>query len=222
MLHKKTVERNTFELLRQLMEDPKLKNFSLAGGTALSLYLGHRKSIDLDLFQNTDFSTSEISQHMEKNYNFKVSSREENTLKGFVNKVKVDCITHKYPNINPINNINGIRLYSIEDIAAMKLNAIADNGTRLKDFVDIAYLSTKLTLNQMLESYQEKYKNSNAMRAVRGLIYQCDIIHEPISLINAKYEWKDVSRRIEEMINNDTKIFTLSPFKTSKEINLEL
>lgn len=50
MLQKETVSRETFELLTELMNDAKLRDFSLAGGTALSLYMGHRKSIDLDLF----------------------------------------------------------------------------------------------------------------------------------------------------------------------------
>lgn len=51
MLHTKTIERKTFKLLEDLMNDQNLDGFSLAGGTALSLYLGHRKSIDLDLFR---------------------------------------------------------------------------------------------------------------------------------------------------------------------------
>ena len=66
----------------------------------------------------------------------------------------------------------------------MKLNAIADNGTRLKDFVDIACLSTTMSLNEMPESYQKKYPNTNAMRALHGLTYHADIIHESIDLIN--------------------------------------
>jgi len=82
----------------------------------------------------------------------------------------------------------------------MKLNAIADNGTRLKDFVDIACLSTTMSLNEMLESYQKKYPNTNAMRALRGLTYYADIIHEPIDLIHGKYSWNKVSKRIDDMI----------------------
>ena len=45
------------------------------------------------------------------------------------------------------------------DIAAMKLNAIAGNGTRIKDFIDLAYLSTLLSLGEMLEAYEHKYKS---------------------------------------------------------------
>lgn len=55
MLHKETVEKSTLELLIKLMSDTSLKEFVLVGGTALSLQLGHRISIDLDLFSITPF-----------------------------------------------------------------------------------------------------------------------------------------------------------------------
>ncbi|HHV84361.1 MAG TPA: nucleotidyl transferase AbiEii/AbiGii toxin family protein [Petrimonas sp.] len=212
MLHTETIERKTFKLLEDLMNDQNLDGFSLAGGTALSLYLGHRKSIDLDLFRIDDFSASMLSDYLMEKYDFVNEFQEKNTLKGFINDVKIDCITHKYENLKFIKSINYIRLYSLEDIAAMKLNAIADNGTRLKDFVDIACLSTKLSLNEMLEAYQKKYRNSNAIRALRALTYYADIIHEPINLVNGKYKWSNISKRIDEMIKKDMETFSSMPY----------
>ena len=50
MLHQETVEPRTLELLKQLQAEPLLQSFNLVGGTALALRIGHRKSIDLDLF----------------------------------------------------------------------------------------------------------------------------------------------------------------------------
>ena len=52
MLQFQTVESNTLELLRSLMQKEYLNSFVLVGGTALALQLGNRKSIDLDLFSN--------------------------------------------------------------------------------------------------------------------------------------------------------------------------
>ena len=78
-------------------------------------------------------------------------------MKGEISGVKVDCITHAYPLVKPLIDTDGIRLATIGDIAAMKLNAIVGNGTRLKDFVDIAYLSSSISLAQMGHVYQEKY-----------------------------------------------------------------
>ena len=48
MLQTETVEPHTFSILKQLMEMPELKDFSLVGGTALSLLYGHPISVDLD------------------------------------------------------------------------------------------------------------------------------------------------------------------------------
>lgn len=48
MLHEKTVAGTTLERLTALLHDPEQANFNLAGGTAPALYIGHRKSIDLD------------------------------------------------------------------------------------------------------------------------------------------------------------------------------
>lgn len=134
MLHKETVERTTFELLITLMQDERFKNFNLAGEMALALYLGHRKSIDLDLFTPDNFDSNKLEEYLIDKYNFKSSYLEKNTLKGTINDVKIDCITHNYPYIEPpFKSEEGIRLYSIKDITAMKLSAIADNGTRIKD-----------------------------------------------------------------------------------------
>lgn len=153
MLHKETVERTTFELLIKLMQDERFKNFNLAGETALALYLGHRKSIDLDLFTPDNFDSNKLEEYLIDKYNFKSSYLEKNTLKGTINGVKIDCITHNYPYIEPPFKLEeGIRLYSIKDITAMKLSAIADNGTRIKDkgltyFQDLNFKETVQLIN---------------------------------------------------------------------------
>ena len=69
---------------------------------------------------------------------------------------------------------NGIRLASLEDICAMKLNAIAGNGTRIKDFIDVAFLSAKFSLQQMLDFYEQKY-HANPLMPLKGLVYFADI-----------------------------------------------
>ena len=67
MLHFETVEPHIFSILKQLMEIPELKEFSLVGGTALSLTYGHRKSVDLDLFSNKPFENAVIIDALKKN-----------------------------------------------------------------------------------------------------------------------------------------------------------
>lgn len=215
MLHTQTINAATFALLKQLMNDQKLASFSLAGGTALSLYIGHRVSIDLDLFSDHEFDAPVLENYLISSYNFKGDILEKNALKGSIEGIKTDFITHDYPRLqeNFIEELT-VRLYSMPDIAAMKLAAIADNGTRLKDFVDIAFLTTKLSFRDMLDAYQKKYSNSNSVRALKGLMYHQDInFEEPIRLIFENFEWSCIANRLTQMIQNENTVFSQPPCK---------
>jgi hypothetical protein len=68
MLHEETVEASTLALIRRLMADENLADFYLVGGTALSLKLGHRISIDIDLFTGKDFDSAAICKHLKAVY----------------------------------------------------------------------------------------------------------------------------------------------------------
>jgi hypothetical protein len=197
------------------MQDERLSDFKLAGGTSLALYLGHRRSIDFDLFTEKSFNASSIEKHLIERYDFKGDFLERNTIKGSINDIKVDCITHDYPFIgNPLTTKDGIRIYGIKDIAAMNLSVIADDGTRLKDFIDIACLSTKLSLSDMLKAYQQKYKNSNPIRPLKGLTFFEDInFSEPIQMIQGKYNWDKIEKRLHLMIKKENDIFRSFPLE---------
>jgi hypothetical protein len=96
----------------------------------------------------------------------------------------------------------------LKEISAMKLNAIMVNGTRLKDFIDIAFLSNFLSLNDMLETYEFKYSTRNPVMVTKSLTYFDDINYdEPILLINEKYDWIKVEMRLKTMVSNPNKIF---------------
>lgn len=212
MLHTETVARETLGLLLNLMQDKRMAQFNLAGGTALALYLGHRISVDLDLFTPLDFDPSELELYLVEKYNFRGDALEKNTLKGEISGVRIDCITHAYPFVKEINVWEGVRLYDMEDIIAMKLAAVSDNGTRLKDFIDIAFLSTRFSFTEMLDAYERKFKNANKVRPIKGLAFYEDInFNEPILLLNKKYEWKKIQKRLQEMIKTPDKTFQEDP-----------
>ncbi len=78
-MHKETVEQSTLELLKTLQSDDSLKDFVLVGGTALALQLGHRKSIDIDLFSRNPFNANSLSEELENKYNFCQESVDKNT-----------------------------------------------------------------------------------------------------------------------------------------------
>lgn len=101
-----------------------------------------------------------------------------------------------------------IRLASFDDIAAMKLNAIAGNGTRLKDFIDIAFLSCELSFSQMLEGYEKKYI-SNPIIPIKAIAYFDDInYNEPIKMAqDSKFNWGKIEKRLKSMQDHPDRIF---------------
>lgn len=207
MLHKETVANSTLELLKRLMADNTISDFFLAGGTVLALQIGHRESVDLDLFSVSGFDAALLSQYLSKEYSlFKMIST--NTLKGECEKTAVDIITHAYPLVNELITEEGVRIASLEDIAAMKLNAIVSNGTRLKDFVDIAFLSSKFPLQKMSGAYEKKYKMNNPIIPIKALGYFDDIVFDvQINYKQGKPTWEQIKARINQMIKNPAMTF---------------
>lgn len=208
MLHIETVAPATLELLKKLMEDKRLKNFVLVGGTSLSLQLGHRISVDLDLFTSEAFDEMDLSAYLTSEYGLMLDFISGRTVKGEIQGVQIDCIAHTYPWIAPSLQIDGIRLASIPDICAMKLNAIAGSGTRIKDFIDIAYLSSYLSLTEMLKAYEQKY-HANALIPLKALAYWEDInFSEPIKMFDSvPFQWERIAKGLLAMQNSPQKIF---------------
>ena len=168
MLQIETVEPHTFSVLKKLMEIPELKDFSLVGGTALSLLFGHRKSVDLDLFSDKPFDNKTIIQAFEKKFEEAFENRSTNPRFGifcFINDVKIDIVRHPHPLIRPLQNIEGLRLFSTEDIIAMKVQAILGRGKK-KDFWDIAELLKHYSIDDFIRFHKEKYASQNLMITV--------------------------------------------------------
>jgi hypothetical protein len=208
MLRKETVNDFTLDLLKTLMADEKLTDFFLVGGTALALQIGHRISIDLDLFSRNSFNENDLLSHLEKTYLFKLDFQANQTLKGSINNVNVDLITHSYPLVKPLVVMDDVRMASLEDIAAMKLNAISGNGTRLKDFIDIASLSPKVTLANMVTAYQDKYDSRNPAMVIKALDYHKDInFNEPVQMLDPGYTWQKTLVRLRQMTLDPLKYF---------------
>jgi hypothetical protein len=212
MLQKETVTAGTLELLKSLMQDSRLKDFFLVGGTALSLQIGHRLSIDIDLFSQHPFDEDKLVIYLEQQKNLRLDFLEKNTIKGQIAEIKIDLITHSYPLAEPLKTVEGVRFASLADIAAMKLNAIVGNGTRVKDFIDIAFLSCNLSLKQMAEAYELKYATRNPLLILKALSYHKDInFKEPIQMVARPFSWKPIERRLNQMIKSSSRVFESLP-----------
>lgn len=204
MLHKGTVDPATLELLISLQEKPYLSGFHLVGGNALSLWFGHRKSIDIDLFSNVGFDSSELLENLQQDYEINLFNTAGNTIRGSIKQVKVDFIAHRYPYLNNPIMIDGISILAVPDIMAMKLNAIATSGQRSKDFIDIYFGLNKFDLDHMLDFYKRKYNQTNIIHVLKSLIYyeDVDLSDWPVLLLQPDLKWEDVTSELEKVVIN--------------------
>ena len=210
MLHKnpELISPETFLLTQQLQALPALKEFHLVGGTALTLQIGHRNSIDIDLFTQNDFNTSALLDLLKNKYSIEERYVDDKTIIVFIEKIKVDFIKHNYAYVKPPISEEGIIFLSKEDITAMKLNAIAQSGKRLKDFIDIYFLLQHFSLHSMIDFFQIKYPQTNPLIPIKALNYFDDIDEsiDPPKLLSS-LPLSEIKKRIQNATLHPYKIF---------------
>ncbi|MDD5569589.1 MAG: nucleotidyl transferase AbiEii/AbiGii toxin family protein [Bacteroidales bacterium] len=212
MLYKETVGLKIFNLIKEIQGFKKFSKFYLAGGTALSLQFGHRKSIDIDLFTEKDFNHIEINNFLKEKYKnrYKNSFLDINSCGGFIDGIKIDILAHKYKLLdNPIEKEN-VKFLGLNDISAMKVNAIYSDGSRVKDFIDIYFLLDKMSLNDIIENFRRKYNSENSYYATKSIVYFDDVRLNDFPVItDKKIKWKDIKSRLikthESIIKNKLK-----------------
>ena len=208
MLQKQTVEGNTFNLLKELMGLHFLNEFNLVGGTALSLQLGHRKSIDIDLFNVNPFEIIPLRNELKNHFNTRISivSSEKNTLGIFsqVDGIKLDICKHPHPLLYPALNTEGIRMWGLQDIAASKVFAISARATK-KDFWDLDRLLDEFSFLEIASFYDKRYEHKLAIAISKMLTYfeEAEESDIPICLLNKN--WEQVKKSIFKKINTHTK-----------------
>jgi predicted nucleotidyltransferase component of viral defense system len=194
MLHIETVEPSTLELLVALQGLNSLKDTRLVGGTALSLQYGHRVSVDLDLFAHdsaADFLTI-IREIKSKGFRMEIRKQSPNILISMIEDIKVDLVNYPYPWIDKEIKEEDIVLATDKDIAAMKISAITNRGTK-KDFIDLYYLLKNYTLEQIISFYTTKYSDGSVFMALKSLTY-FDDAESDISprVLDTDYDWKQI------------------------------
>ena len=162
------------------------------------------------MFTRNEFQNKEIIDYiLASGFSFDVQFNFNNTIIGFINKVKVDFIRHAYPFVLPPITEEGITYLSKEDIAAMKLNAISNSGKRLKDFIDVYYLLEHFSLQQMIGFYTIKYPNFNPLIALKAINYFEDIdpsIDPP--KLKVKLTLSEIKKRINDSVLHSRKKFS--------------
>lgn len=168
-IYRSTVTETLWDVLEELMGWEEVEPFRLVGGTSLSLLLGHRKSVDIDLFTDAPYKSldfSLIEKKIKETFSFVADNDTGLTVIGksfFVGNSEEDVVKVDFfytdPFVFPMIEYGTIRLSSLEEIAAMKMEVIGHQG-RKKDFWDIHELLDNYSLNDIMRFYAERYPYS--------------------------------------------------------------
>lgn len=147
-MHKNILNINQLELLPLISEFS--REYYLVGGTAIALHLGHRQSIDFDLFKKTSINNKKIVDKVEKYFKkYTTIYKETNQLHLVVNGVKITFFQYEFDIPHKIKFDNIITIPSLLDLAAMKSYALGRRA-KWKDYVDLYYiLKFKHTFNEI-------------------------------------------------------------------------
>lgn len=198
MLQTQTVNRKLLELLNKLMTIELFNDFNLVGGTSLALQKGHRISIDIDLFGNSEIDELEFTNVLQDLGKLTILKKSKNIIIFSVDGIKVDFVNYKYPLLETPLSIQNIRLVSQKDIAAMKLNAISGRGSK-KDFIDLFFLLQNFTLEEMIGFYRQKYKDGSEFLVLKSLNYFDDADTEDTPIMIIKSPWEEIKQKIREV-----------------------
>jgi predicted nucleotidyltransferase component of viral defense system len=190
-LHPQAAPLVLLELLQELMQDPQFDDFYLVGGTSLALRFGHRESVDIDLFTHHSFDAPALAERLRAHYGMRETQIAENSVSGVIRSIKVDLIAHRYPLLNPVEHHDGLRLASVCDVAAMKLNAIANRGSK-KDFWDCAELLKQFSMKELLGFCGEKYEGDSLWNVEKSLCYFDDAENDPAPRDLRGQTWEQV------------------------------
>lgn len=200
MLHENAVPPHLLTLLHRMQEATCSAGFALAGGTSLALRFGHRQSVDLDFFTDRSFDPQQWADTIGVGPE-SITGMAAGTLQLMLDGVKVEFLRHAYPKLAADNVVQGIRMWSLPDVSAMKLNAVSNRGSK-KDFYDLATLLEHFPLQTLIDSYQAKYRPASLMMVIRSLAWfeDADAEPDPVSLRNET--WPAVIEKISSAIRS--------------------
>ncbi|MDX2248871.1 MAG: nucleotidyl transferase AbiEii/AbiGii toxin family protein [Bacteroidia bacterium] len=181
------------------MHEEVFNKYSLAGGTALALQMGHRVSVDLDFFGNHVFDPEDLFQVYSDLGGYQLLSQGKNILIVSIKDIKIDVINYRYDLLEPIVEIDGLRLYSLPDIAAMKLAAVTGRG-RKRDFFDLFFLLKKYSLSEIMNFYQRKYPDGSVFLVAKSLLYFVDADTDEDPIMLADVNWEMIKQKIQEEV----------------------
>jgi hypothetical protein len=178
--------------------------FYVAGGTAVALRFGHRRSEDFDWFAPAlPRPDALLSDLQAQGLPLHDSQIEAGTVISRIEGVKISFFEYRYPLLDSLEQWPeyDTNIASLRDLGAMKLLAVAQRGSR-KDFVDVyELLQSGVVLRGMLEDFREKFK-TDSISALRGLTYFDDAETEPLPEMLKPLDWRELRVALEQAVRD--------------------
>lgn len=171
----------------------------LAGGSGLALYLGHRVSVDFDFFTPELFNQEILAQKLSRHGKFAVTTISPDTLLGTFNGTRFSIFRYQYPRLFKTTNCFDVEVADKRDIAAMKIAAVVNRGTK-KDFIDLYFLSKdNISLDDCLKYYGQKYGvlADNLYSIVRSFTYFAEAEESETPMMLKRVSWENTKKFFE-------------------------
>jgi predicted nucleotidyltransferase component of viral defense system len=180
-MHRECFPKKGWKIFHDLVGIFNKRRAVLAGGTALALQIGHRISVDLDFFTAEPFKVEAIISEIRKTGNsFMILSESEDHLTVDVEGVKISLFRYGYPFLQEPIFFENARIAGLLDIAAMKIIAINQRGTK-RDFVDLYCILQGIPFHKVAGHMVKRFgkERINAVNIGKSLIYFSDAESEP-------------------------------------------
>jgi hypothetical protein len=198
-MHVESLSENVQTGLELVAQTPLAAEFYLAGGTAVALHLGHRRSYDLDFFAPKPFPQGEPRRLLAPMGRLTVEQESEGTFLGVLDDVRISFFIYPYPILALPLPFGGIQVAALEDLAVMKLDAIAGRGKK-RDFFDLYFICQDFKpLGKMLPLVERKYEGVtyNLVHLLKSLMYFDDAEADPPLEMLRPVSWPEVRRFFE-------------------------
>lgn len=192
--HEEAISAAMKSTLRDLHARGVLESCYLAGGTALALHFGHRRSVDLDFFSPREIDPASLIQRLLGLDGLAIVSQSAGTLHVNIRDVKVSFLAYAYPVLFPFTRFHGVSIADPRDIACMKLAAVAGRGTK-RDFIDLYEAARRLDgLSVILGWFTKKYAAANYSRPhlLKSLTFFQDAENDPMPAMLISADWRIV------------------------------
>ena len=203
-MHPKVLSKAAWKTVRSLVGAELTRSWTLAGGTALALQLGHRYSEDLDFFRAEAFDSDALLASLANLGRVQIHDRSTDTLHLALNSLRLSFMKAQAPLLFPGTPYRGLVLADPRDIAVMKAIAIGGRGSR-KDFVDLYFiLQGGVSIGGILALLARRFTriDYNAYHLLKSLVYFDDAETEPMPEMIRNVGWETIRKSLIDAVRD--------------------